>query len=178
MRAVTPELANSLLTYNPRTGELTWKARDASLFSTRKDCLAWNNRFAGKPAFCYKDSNGYAVGSVFGEKYSAHRIIWLMAHEEWPDGHIDHINHNRSDNRMHNLRVVTQCENGRNLCKAKNNSSGVTGVPWCKRSRRWKPQITVDGKKIYLGTFTDLSEAVRARKEAEKEYGFHENHGK
>jgi hypothetical protein len=89
---------------------------------------------------------------------------------------VDHINGNRGDNSWNNLRIVSRKENGKNMQRKKNNSSGVTGVSWASDRRKWASYIMVNRKKINIGHFTELSEAIAARKYAEKLYGFHVNH--
>jgi len=96
-----------------------------------------------------------------------------------PEGYfVDHINHIRDDNRWENLRLVSASGNSRNRGMSSRNTSGVTGVTWSRSKSRWVAQIKVDKENKTLGVFTDFSEAVNARKNAEVLYGFHENHGK
>ena len=83
---------------------------------------------------------------------------------------VDHMNHKKNDNRKKNLRVTSHKNNNKNCALAKNNSSGVTGVSWYKRYSKWEANIMIDGKKKYLGRFTDFDEAVKARKKAEEKY--------
>lgn len=83
---------------------------------------------------------------------------------------IDHKNHNKADNRKENLRIVTSSKNSMNRKISKNNSSGVTGVCWHKKSQRWVARITVDNHRIELGSFSNFEDAVKARKEAEEKY--------
>lgn len=100
-----------------------------------------------------------------------------MFNGETPDGmQIDHINHDRSDNRIQNLRMVTKISNGRNLTKKINNTSGVTGVSWYKSRGKWRVQIMVDRKSMHIGYFSDFESAVAARISANERYGFHKNH--
>ncbi len=91
---------------------------------------------------------------------------------------VDHINHNGLDNTRNNLRVVTNQENLKNMKLKKNNTSGFTGVTWCKKENRWVSQIMINRKTICIGRFSNKEDAIKARKEANIKYGFHENHGK
>ena len=83
---------------------------------------------------------------------------------------VDHINHDKSDNRKANLRVVTQSQNIQNRGLIPNNTSGITGVHWHEHTHKWKAEIEVNGKKHYLGVFKDINDAKKARQEAEKKY--------
>ncbi|HEF7276356.1 TPA: HNH endonuclease, partial [Yersinia enterocolitica] len=89
----------------------------------------------------------------------------------------DHIDHNRVNNRLNNLRVVTNKQNNQNRTRPSNNTSGTIGVYWNKFSRKWHSIIVVDGKEKSIGYFDDINNAVTARKQAERERGFHPNHG-
>jgi hypothetical protein len=137
----------------------------------------WNDRFAGKEAFS-KLNSGYLQSHILGSRYLAHRVVWLLHYGKWPTGHLDHINGIRSDNRAVNLREVSYAENSKNHRPHKTNTSGVMGVVWHKRDKKWQAGIMVSGKTIHLGQFTEKADAVSARKQAEKDYGFHENHGR
>ena len=119
--------------------------------------------------------NGYRMIKVKEKSYLAHRLIWLYVHGNWPLHQIDHINHERDDNRIENLRDTK--ENDRNRSPYKNNSSGVVGVVWHKRRKKWRAQIRVNGKMVHLGDFKSKEEAAQVRKEAVRKYGFHPNHG-
>lgn len=154
-------------------GKLFWLPRERWSFHTID---TWNTRFAGKEAFT-ADSNGYRIGTIFGRNYPAHRVLWLLHTKRWPKN-IDHINGDRADNRLVNLRSVSHAENMKNRWQSKRNTSGVTGVHWLAKNRKWAATIGTEGQLVYLGCFTDIADAVTARKAAEAKYGFHENHGR
>lgn len=133
----------------------------------------------GEEAGYINEDTGYIDVGFDYKRYQAHRIIWEMHYGPIPEGmEIDHIWHNKLDNRIENLRLVTPIENSRNKSKNKNNISGVTGVSWNKRDNKWNVYIGVNGKNKYLGSFSDFNQAVDIRKQAELKYQFHENHGK
>ena len=126
----------------------------------------------------YIGRNGYQQIYVDGKIYYAHRLIWLHVHGAFPPEQIDHINGDRTDNRIENLRAVNNQENHRNERKSKNNTSGATGVFWAAKISKWRGQIRIGKKNIHLGVFDNWFDAVCARKSAEKKYGFHPNHGR
>ena len=124
-------------------------------------------------------AQGYVQTSIKGRFYLVHRIIWEMHNGKIPEGmEIDHINHDRSDNRIENLRLVTGCENKKNQSIRKRNKSGFTGVSWHSKAKKWRAEIKSNGVYRYLGLYSSIDDAINARKEAEKEFMFHENHGK
>ena len=123
------------------------------------------------------DKDGYITIGIKYKVYKAHRLAWLYFNGSFPLNNIDHINHIRSDNRIINLREVSNTENHHNRGKHKLNTSGHVGVTWDKWHNKWKAQIHFNGKHIHLGYFSSKEEAIKARKEAEVKYNFHPNHG-
>lgn len=116
---------------------------------------------------------------LFGNILMVHRLIWILQNGNIPDNlFIDHIDGNGLNNKIENLRVVTPQENAKNQFLNKKSTSGITGITWVKRDNRWQAGIMVNKKTIHLGYFKNKEDAVQARKEAEKKYGFHSNHGR
>ena len=107
----------------------------------------------------------------------AHRVIWKMIYGTEPD-QIDHDDRNRSNNRLKNLHAATVVTNQQNTKKSSNNTSGVTGVSFDRVDGKWLAAIGIGGKRKTLGRFKDKEDAIKARQDAEKLYGFHPNHGK
>ncbi len=175
---LSPQTLRELLTYNPETGELKWLPRGPEHSGRNCGWKSFNRRFAGKAAFTSINRDGYHHGRIFDGTYQAHRVAWAIVHGSWPEHQIDHINGDRADNRLSNLRAVSGAENCRNIARPSNNSSGHIGVVWHKKQSKWQAQIGVNGKRIYLGLFASLSAAVEARAEASRRFGFHENHGR
>ena len=179
----TPELLRKLLRHEPGTGRMFWECRQIDMFEdgARGGALAsmrtWNTKNAGKRAFTTKLYSGYLVGAIFGDSFRAHRVIWALHYGEWPNKQIDHINQDRTDNRIVNLRDVTNRENSMNRTIQKNNSSGVTGVCWYNRDSKWAAYIMVSGEKIHLGYYDTIKSATNARFKANMKYGFSPNHG-
>lgn len=174
---LTPEFLRDLLEYDPEIGSLRWRVRPASLFASQRSCSTWNARYAGQPAMTAKNAHGYACGPILGKTYLAHRVIWAMMNGVWPEGEIDHINGDRSDNRLGNLREVKHRENSINACKNYNNTSGETGVYWRNDNRKWVAKIGIKGKLLHLGCFDSFEDAVSARRAAASAHGFSDRHG-
>lgn len=172
----SPEVLRQLLRYDPDTGKLFWRERPLGAFVSLRGFKTWNARYAGKEAFTACDGYGYLCGAVNYIVIKAHRVIWAMQMGEWPN-HVDHINGIRSDNRFSNLRSVTRQENQRNHKRHKTNSSGHMGVCWHQKAGKWCAYIDA-GKRLHLGLFDDLAEAIAERKAAEIRHGFHANHGR
>ena len=166
----TVEYLRKRLICNPDTGKLFWK-----------DCedmpQKWRTRWAGKEAFTANDGNGYLLGAVNYKTLKAHRVIWAMVYGEWPSNHIDHINGITDDNRIVNLRVVTNQENMRNKSMRKSNTSGFTGVYWHEPTQKWQARINVNGRGKSLGLFHKIEDAVNARAAANVKYGYTDRHG-
>lgn len=122
----------------------------------------------------YEDNRGYILTNLYGNETSykdvtlLHRLIMDCEHG---DGlYVDHINHNKSDCRKYNLRIVTNQQNSMNASKRSDNTSGVTGVRFYEERNKWNAQIMFNYKAINLGYFDTFEEAVDARKQAEEKY--------
>lgn len=161
---LTHELLTSYLKYNETKGEFTWIKRP-------------NKNIHLHTRAGTKNSAGYRVISLFGKRYPEHRLAWFYVHGEMPKHEIDHINQIRDDNRISNLRQVTLSENQRNKTR-KDSRVDEIGIWWCRRRKRYIAEISLNGKKVYQKSFTDIDEAISARKAKALELGFHENHGK
>ncbi|RKM01703.1 HNH endonuclease [Moraxella catarrhalis] len=152
------------LRYNETKGEFTWIKRP-------------NKNIHLHTRAGTKNSAGYRVISLFGKRYLEHRLAWFYVHGEMPKHEIDHINQIRDDNRISNLRQVTHSENQRNKTR-KDSRVDEIGIWWCRRRKRYIAEISLNGKKVYQKSFTDIDEAISARKAKALELGFHDNHGK
>ena len=165
-----------LLDYDPLTGDFTWLQRPRSFFKTEGDYKGWNAKNVGRKSG-YIHHTGYRIIRIFKSGYYAHRLAWLWANGAWPEPFIDHINHDKDDNRLANLRVVTKRDNGRNQKVRSNNTSGVMGVTWHKGHQRWAAQVWNGERNLHLGYHETVKDAEQARLEAGKRLGYHANHG-
>ena len=177
MSELSYSLALRVLKYEAETGCLYWRERPAEMFSTPEAAHLWNSRYAGEMAFTHVDKDGYKVGTLFGKSYKAHRLIWLMETGAWPKWRIDHLDGNRANNRIPNLRDVRWGVNCRNRSMGSKNTSGVVGVRWDPQSSKWQAYIKVERKLVQLGKFTEKNAAIEARQTAVRRFDFTERHG-
>lgn len=117
--ALSVERLAAAITCDPETGCLRWRQRPVEHFtagalSAEFKAKRWNAKYAGKPALTCRDPRGYAKGMLDQKMLWAHRVVVALRDGEWPDGEVDHINRNKSDNRPCNLRVVTHQQNAMN----------------------------------------------------------------
>lgn len=181
MKGLTVSDIKELLDYSPETGVLKWKKRPRHLFSSNQSFGAWNGKYAGKEAGHTKNGGSpnlfYRYLTVRRKRFKAHVLAWVIEYGEWPPGLIDHIDGDGLNNKILNLRISSYVKNGRNMRKASNNTSGVTGVSFLTAEGKWKSSIQVHGKKISLGSYVDKFEAICARKSANNLYKFSHRHG-
>ena len=147
---LTQEKLKTLLSYDPDTGVFTNQV-------TRNPRAK-----AGTPAGALT-SEGYIAFQINGAKIYAHRAVWLYVHGVWPEKEIDHINRNRADNRLVNLRQASRLNNSHNTGKHAKNTSGHKGVTWHPKNKKWQVQMSANNKTFYIGQFACLSDAVQAR---------------
>ena len=160
---VTREYIKSILHYCPETGVFTWlKSRPGVKVGGVAGSL------------CKK---GYMHIGIDGKSHRSHRLAFLYMTGKFPEDQTDHINHNTSDNRWLNIRLATASDNMKNKSVRKDNTSGVCGVYWDKKSAKWHSEIRNKGRKYSLGRFEELKDAIAARKSGEEKYNFHINHG-
>ena len=147
----------SKLSYETSTGIFTWVQNGTR--GIKKGDVAGT-----------KTQDGYIMLSIKGEKMLGHRVAWLFAYGEFPQGNLDHINRNKSDNRIANLRKATSAQNAQNRSK---NSRSTSGVTWHKRDKKWQAAITVNGKVIHLGYFAEPENGYLAYQAASIKYQSH-----
>lgn len=133
--------------YNPITGDVFRKSNFAQ-------CKCRGKR-------------GYYIVSYKNKRYYLHRLIWVMMNEAIPDNYVvDHINRNRTDNRITNLRCISKKQNNQNLSLRKTNKSGYRGIMWNKATQSWRVRIM----KKHIGMYKRIEDAVKSRKVAEKQF--------
>lgn len=161
---ISLETVREHLRYDPQTGLLWW-------------LVPRPGRKLDKPAGTVR-SDGYATLMLHGKHFVAHRLAFALANGHWPKGEVDHIDGDRANNKIENLREVSSQEQCRNKARPSNNKSGVVGVSWHKVRKKWRANIRADHRLRYLGLYDSFDGAVAARKAAETELGFHENNGR
>ena len=180
--AVSVEHLREALDYDPATGELRWKARPVEHFQSgdgNPDTLMarWNGKFAGRPALTCRDPRGYAKGMLNRRMIWAHRAAIAIVTGRWPEGEVDHINRDKSDNRLCNLRVVSHSENRMNtedaIAAARRRSEAAQRaaqrpIPGLRRQSltTWSARGKVSGTERHLGSFKCFGKALQARRAA------------
>lgn len=170
--------ASNMVTYDPEIGSMKWKPKQDNI----KDAKRWNSRYANQECGTI-DDKGYRrilfrfeIKKTF--KIRAHRLAWYIVYGKLPEMEIDHINQDKSDNRIANLRDVPKDVNQRNGTMKGNNTSGVTGVTWDKHRNKWLAQVQADNTNVKVGRFSDINDAEKAVKEYRSKHGFTETHGR
>jgi hypothetical protein len=162
---LTQQTLKTLFTYDGTN--LRWKA-------PRVNSVKVGDRFG----YVDSSSDGYIRGKIFDQMQREHRLVWLFVTGSWPQDQLDHIDGNPTNNAITNLREVSTTENQKNKSLRVDNTSGVPGVFWYTRLRKWQATIGVNNQRIVLGRYENWFDAVCARKSAEVLYGFHPNHGR
>lgn len=147
---ITAEKARDVLEYCQQTGVLRWRVDRGPVKAGQ---IAGNAR-----------PDGYRQLTINGKAYLAHRVVWLLVRGEWPNIEIDHINGNKSDNRIENLRDVAKSVNLQNQFRPHkhNRFSKYMGVSWDRERNKWRASLTLGGKNIKIGRFATEEAAHKA----------------
>lgn len=164
MKNPTQEYLRQFYVYDEKNGVLRHMFRDRGLFKSDGQWWAFNTQYAGEEVGHSTTPAGYWYVELCGIRYRYHRVVWILVHGDVTAGlHIDHIDGNKANNRVENLRAVTALLNNRNRRMESNTLSGVPGV---------KLNYTIYLGDKYLGTTSDFFEAVCLRKAAELREGY------
>ncbi|EQC4020314.1 TPA: HNH endonuclease signature motif containing protein [Enterobacter hormaechei] len=164
MKTIDINWLKSIIFYNPLTGEFFWKSRDRKEFTSDRIFKSWNSTYSGKK--CGSLTNKYLTIRIKNSLFYCHRLAWAIHFGEWPENDIDHINMDKTDNRISNLRMTSRGQNMSNMAATRANTSGFIGVYWAKRECKWVAGITINYKFQHLGYFDDPIKAAHAYNEA------------
>jgi hypothetical protein len=151
---ITQDKLKEYLDY--KEGKLFWKKQSSSNIRIGTEAGTLNER-------------GYIQVKIFNKRYYAHRLVFFMFNDYFPQ-EVDHKDGNKSNNKIENLRPATKSQNQHNAKININNTSGVKGVSWDKRNKKWKAQIAVNKKNYQLGRFDTLEMATQVINEFRKQY--------
>jgi len=168
----TPERLRTVLRLD--NGVFYWRPRTIDMFSTERAFKGWTTRFEGKPVGMRRHI-GYATLKVDDVGLYAHRVVWAMEYGEWPAGFIDHIDGDRGNNDLSNLRDVPRVLNQRNMSRCAGHT-GTPGVYWYPERRKWRAHLTVIGAPSRSATFDSYEDAAAARRLWMSEHGFTDRH--
>lgn len=157
MQLPTLDFLRTSLDYDVKTGDLVWKSHKTRPYLIGKVAGAITRE-------------GYKVIYLAPRQYKAHRLAWLHFYGSEPNGMIDHINRNPSDNRIENLRICNASQNAANSRIRSNNTSGIRGVHWRPAHKKWVANIMVGGRYLYLGCFENKEDAAKAFQLAAPEF--------
>ena len=137
------ETLRAAFSYDPETGLIVRRSTNSRAFNT-------------------KTKDGYLWGIWMHERYFAHRIAWAIHYGSAPSISIDHINGEKADNRIENLRLATTSQNNSNAGSRVGSSSPYLGVCWDAAHQKWRAQITKNGIRHYIGIFQNEEDAASA----------------
>ncbi len=147
------DFSSSVILYNKETGIFRWP--DGT------------GKFGGMVAG-HRNSRGYIQIRVNYKLYYAHRLAWMVCHGEWPECQIDHIDGDKSNNKISNLRLATNSQNQANIPRKSSNTSGMKGVSWSRRHGKWEARTEINNVIQFLGYFDDICDAKNAYDAAHK----------
>jgi hypothetical protein len=151
---------------------LYWKKRPLHHFKNARSQKSFNSNFSNKRAGSVR-SDGYLCVVLDGKRHLVHRVVWVIKKGFNPE-FIDHIDGDRLNNQISNLREVSKGQNNQNSSIRTDNKSGIVGVSWYKNYSKWLVKIS----NTHIGYFDCFFLACCARKSAESKLGYHSNHGK
>lgn len=174
----TPERVKSVIRYDGQ--DFYWLPRPRAMFPDLASFRSFEARYAGQKCAIKKQLNGYHGIRIDRALILVHRLIWVLHYGEWPKGELDHINGDKFDNRIENLRDCTKSQNMRNQKLRRDSTSGFPGVHFCrdKKNKPWVARIGMRGTWKTLGYFATREEAIDCRKREQVKFGFSEHHGR
>lgn len=150
-----------------KNGELFWKIRPVSHFCDSRVCAMFNSRYFGKRAGHI--NKGYVEIFLNKKRIGVHRIVFAMFNGRIPTM-VDHIDGDKQNNKIENLRECTESQNQHNRRIYANNTSGIKGVYWNKSANKWQVSIGINGILKHIGCFSSITDAANARRQAAEKY--------
>lgn len=177
-KIITKEYLQECFNYDKTTGNLVWKQRPLHHFKNEKSKNMFDVNFAfsiaGSILKAHRSKTEYIAIKINGKSHKAHRLVYIYHFGEIKkEMQVDHIDNNGTNNKIDNLRLVSQSINQRNRLLQNSNKTGINGVNWHKTAKKWQVRIVdLNGKRLDLGRFNNFEVAVKVRKDAEKLYGY------
>ncbi len=175
---ITKNYLQECFIYDKNKGILIWKSRPLHHFKNKSGMDWFNRRFANKQAgfihIGHRSNTKYKAVKINGITFKLHQAVWIYHNDTYKNNfNIDHIDNNGLNNKIENLRLVTQSINLKNRPLQKTNKTGINGVNWHKSANKWQVRIKDNnGNRLDLGRYDNFNEAVKIRKDAEKLYGY------
>lgn len=159
-------LLRERLKYCHKTGFLYWRKSLPKHIPHTAARKSWNSKFAGEKAGCLK-KDGYIRVFLSGRTYAAHRLAWALHYGQWPEKDIDHINGDKQDNRITNLRQAESCENCWNRSHGQNKKlpKGIRKRDSRYKHKKYSGRIAVHGRRYTTPGFATVAEAESALRE-------------
>ena len=173
--SISQEYLKSIINYNPESGAMTWKFRSPTSRKNKHFNAIWGGKEAGKTDVT-KTGSKYKRITIDKRSYATHRLAFLYMLGYFPV-EVDHNDRDGLNNSWNNLSESTRPENMLNKSRYKSNTSGVTGVSWHKREQKWSARITVEGKRVTLGSFDNIEDAESIVKSERIKHGYTKGHG-
>lgn len=171
------DYVRQLLRYDPASGKLYWLHRSAEMMPNQRGRSVFNTVYAGREAGSPTALGYCQIGFPGRRMVRAHRVAWLLHYGRQPVGEIDHINGDRSDNRIENLRDVPRSENGLNVARSRTSGAPASGVE-PRPGGKWMARVKRHGRYVFRKNFDTLEGAVQAVAKVRAELGFTARHGK
>ena len=179
-KEIDPMELRRVVALDSETGRMFWRKRPLDSFKSARAGRSWNTKYAGKEIAGNVNTSGYIGITIWDARFLAHRVAWAIHYGRPPCGNIDHINGDRRDNSIGNLRDVSQQVNSKNSGLRSDNKSGISGI-WDKKPKvwgaRWLVVIGHGGGIGYQKTHKCLGDAVRDRNAQYRDRGYTQGHG-
>ena len=166
---------HSLFSYDEETGFLYWNERSPASTPNNIFNSMYANKTVGTAKIGDKSKTPYLTTRIGKKYYAVHRIIFAMLNGYLPE-QVDHIDHDGLNNKRNNLRASNNKDNAKNLPMQKSNKSGHIGVNWHKAAKKWQARaVDLNGKRIDLGRYDNIEDAISVRKKYEKEFKYYQH---